>query len=126
MTDVPMPNPVTSLGGDVRIIPVTIPSGAAVPLVFADLGNARLSRIVMPAAWTTANLTVQTSYDGTTGNDLYDSIGVEYTITAAAARSIKVPLIDFISERFIKLRSGPSGVPVNQGADRIIYLICQS
>tara|TARA_R110000823_G_scaffold10557_1_gene36771 strand:+ start:1183 stop:1548 length:366 start_codon:yes stop_codon:yes gene_type:complete len=118
-------NPVTALSGDVRVIPVIIPTDAAVPTAFADLGTSRLSRIVMPASWTTANLTVQTSYDGLTGNDLYDSSGDEYVITAAASRAIKVPLIDFISERFIKLRSGTTGSPVNQAADRTLYLICQ-
>lgn len=88
-----------------------------------DLGGWRVAGIVMPASWTAANLTLQTSPDGETYNNRYDRSGTEYTITAAASRSIQIPLDDLLSVRFIKVRSGTSGSPVNQGAERSITLV---
>ena len=83
------------------------------------------ARLVIPAAWTTANITIQTSYDGVNFNDFYDSVGSEYTITVGgASRSILLPLADFIGVEWIKLRSGTTGTPVNQAADRTISIVC--
>jgi hypothetical protein len=49
---------------------------------------------------------------------------VEYTVTVGgAARSIKVPFDDLLGVRYLKVRSGTSGVPVNQTADRAITLV---
>lgn len=83
------------------------------------------ARLVIPAAWTTANITVQTSYDGVNFNDLYDSLGTEYTVTVGgASRSVMLPLADFIGVEWIKLRSGTTGTPVAQGAARTINIVC--
>lgn len=100
----------------------TITSGTALSPA-ADLDNARLAKIVMPAAWTAASLTFQTSDDGVTYSNLYTAAGVEYTVTAAASTAIVVPIVDWIGTRFVKVRSGTSGSPVNQGADRVITLV---
>jgi len=88
-----------------------------------DLGTGRLAGIVMPAAWTAANLTFQTSPDGVTWRDRYDWLGGEVTVVAAAARSIQVNLADWLGVRFLKVRSGTSGTPVNQGAERVLTLV---
>lgn len=88
-----------------------------------DCSAGRAARISMPAAWDTANLTFQASADGVTYNNLYDSSGTEYTVTAAASRSILLPLVDFISIRYLKIRSGTSGSAVNQTAARTITLV---
>lgn len=101
---------------------VTILNGASLSGAI-DLGMYRLSRVVMPAAWTAADLTVQASHDGVTYSNLYDSANTEYLIKAAAAREIVVPNADFLGIRYLKLRSGTSGSAVNQGADRIITLV---
>lgn len=87
-----------------------------------DLGRARLARIVMPAAWDAANLTFDVSYDGAAFAPLYDASGTEYTVVAAAARSILVPLADFIGVRWLKIRSGPVAGPVVQTAARTFNL----
>lgn len=89
-----------------------------------DLQNTRLSRIAIPATWTAANLTFQVSYDGTTYNDLYDAAGVEVTASAAASRSISLHQLYalFQDVRWLKIRSGTSGVPVNQGGARTLNL----
>lgn len=120
--DLHMPSPVTAINSDVRKSTVTIANGASLSGA-VDLGTSRLARIVMPASWTTANLTFQTSYDGTTYSNLYDSVGNEYTVTAAASRSILVDLKDFIAVRYLKVRSGTSGSAVNQAAARDIVLV---
>lgn len=82
--------------------------------------------IVMPSAWTTAGLTFQVSIDGTNYANLYDSVG-EYTIASATA-SVAIGLggIDpFYGAGGIKVRSGTSGAPVAQGAERKIYIVCR-
>jgi len=109
-------------GPQVSTFPVTIANGGSLSPAI-DLALGRLTRIIMPAAWDTANLTFQTSMDGVTWNNFYDSYGTEYTVTAAAARSILIPLADFIGVQFIKIRSGTNASPVNQTADRALTLV---
>lgn len=102
---------------------VTIANGASLSGAI-DLENFRLGRIIIPAAWTAANLTFQTSPDDGTYSDLYDAAGYEYTIVVGgASRAIIVPLADFIGIRFLKIRSGTAGVAVNQAADRVLTLV---
>lgn len=79
-------------------------------------------RINMPATWTTAALTVLVSDDNVTYRNLYDASGNEYTIQAAASRSIILPPADFAGVQYLKLRSGTSGTPVDQNGDRTLRL----
>lgn len=99
----------------------TIASGASLSGA-ATCSTGRLARIDMPAAWTAASLTFQVSNDGVTYNNLYDASGNEYTVTTAASRGVVVPLVDFLGASFLKIRSGTSGSPVTQGADRVLTL----
>lgn len=87
-----------------------------------DSSAGRLARIDMPASWTAANLTFQISSDNATWLNLYDALGAEYTVQAAASRGLIVPLIDFLGARYIKIRSGTAAAAVNQGADRVLTL----
>lgn len=88
-----------------------------------DLQGKRLSHIMIPSAWTTGNITFQVSTDGKTYGDYYDASGTEYTATVGgASRTILLPFADFIGVQFVKLRSGTTGTPVNQAAERIIGL----
>lgn len=87
------------------------------------LGNQSPVLLIMPAAWTTADVTLQGSQDGSTYNDIYDRNGNEYTITAAAARLILLDVADIPSVRWLKLRSGTTGTAVNQGAERTLTLV---
>jgi len=79
----------------------------------------------MPAAWTTANLTLLVSLDGTTYNPLYDKDGVEVTIAAAASRYIQLFPGDFEGFLYLKLRSGTSGTPVTQAAERVLSVMVE-
>lgn len=118
-------DPVFSRPASQLSVTATILSGANLSGA-VDCGSGRRAlRLHMSAAWTAAAITIQTSVDGATFADAYDNLGVEYTIQAAAGRSILLPLSDFIGIRYFKLRSGTSGTPVNQGADRALTLITQ-
>lgn len=88
-----------------------------------DLGSQRPVRLIMPAAWTAADLTFQASNDGTTFNNLYDSLGNEYTVKVDINRAVILPVYDFYGIRFLKLRSGTSGSPVTQLAARTILVV---
>jgi hypothetical protein len=114
----------TVASGQLSSVTVNIANGASLSTGY-DLGLARAARIAMPATWTAANLTFQASYDNATWNNLYDSYGVEYTVVADASRSIILPISDFLGIRYIKIRSGTSATPVNQGAGRdlIVQLV---
>lgn len=80
--------------------------------------------IVTPAAWTAANLSFQVSHDGgTTFNDFYDDGGNEVLVTASASRFIALPPRIFAGVTNIKVRSGTSAVPVNQGGTRTLVLV---
>lgn len=105
-------------------ISATITSGQAVSAAFALDGMGAI-RINMPAGWDAAGLTFQVSMDGVTYINLYDKFG-EYSISSSvvgASRSIILPPADFAGVRYMKVRSGTSGTPVNQTADRVISLV---
>lgn len=114
-----MPNTVQGANrADVLKVPIL--NGGSLSAAI-DVGQLRAARVQIPALWTTANLTFQTSIDGVTYADLYDG-SLEYTITAAASREILLPIADFLGIRYLKIRSGTSGTPVNQVADRTLLL----
>lgn len=102
-------------------VTATISSGgslsAAVPL-----GAATLVGISMPAAWDTAGLTFQASVDGTTFQDV-QTTSAELSMTAAASKYIAVDPAVWRGVNLLKVRSGTSGTPVNQTADRTITLV---
>jgi hypothetical protein len=88
-----------------------------------NLAGHLLVGVVMPSAWTTANLTLQVSRDASTYNNLHDFAGNEYTIVAAASRHILLDPSELAGAEWVKVRSGTSGTPVNQGAARVLYLV---
>ena len=105
--------------GLIRAPQITIANGAAVSNAI-DIGELGLCAIVTPSTWTAANLTFQGSVDGVTFFDVYDSSGTELQITAAASRHIMLSPANFAGIRFLKVRSGTTGTPVNQGGDRVL------
>ncbi len=97
----------------------TIASGASLSTAI-DLANDGIIRLLMPAAWTAASITLNVSPDGITYYDLYDRSGIEYAITVAASRAVILSPADFAGFRYVKLRSGTASAPVNQAAARSI------
>ena len=106
-------------------IPVTIASGASLSAAI-DLKDYsyRLVGIQMPSAWTTAGLSFQASVDGSTFQEVFSG-GSAYSIAALVSQYVIVPVNDFAGIQVFKVRSGTSGTPVAQGADRILYLVLQ-
>lgn len=104
-------------------LPINIASGAALS-DGVDLGYCVVCAIQMPAAWTTANLTFQgRCAPELAWMDVYTSTGVEVNVTAAASRFIIVDPSDFAGLRFLRVRSGTTGTPVNQAAGRELRLM---
>jgi pectate lyase len=81
----------------------------------------------MPAVWDAANLTFQVSMDNVTYLNAYDVTGAEEVVTVTAASThIWVHPNDLAGYRWVKVRSGTSGLPVVQdtGDDpRLLELI---
>lgn len=89
-----------------------------------DTKDQPILAIRIPASWTTANLTFQGSQDGTNFFDVYNLYGDEFTVTVGGtARYVVMSPFDFQWARYIKIRSGTTGTPVNQGADRSLLII---
>lgn len=112
-------------------IELTIANGAAVSNG-AALRDLLVCGIIMPSAWTAANLTFKGAagtQDGVTAGtyqDVYDADGTELNVTAAASRHIVVSPSAFAGIQYLQVRSGTTGTPVNQGAARTLYLVCRS
>ena len=105
------------------ILTFTIANGASLSGA-VDLRGLTPVRIIMPSAWTTANLTFNVSYDGVNFTNLYDELGTEKTVTAAASYSIYLAPADWVGYKQLKIRSGTSGTAVNQGGARTILVVC--
>lgn len=91
------------------------------------ISRANLVGIIMPAAWTAAALTFQASIDGDTYFDLYDQAGNEVNIPTAASRFVGgLDALNFGCFNYLKVRSGTTGVPVNQGASRDLTLVLRN
>lgn len=104
-------------------LPVTIVGGDNTTSNI-NLGGFRLFGIVMPSAWTAANLSFQASFDqGATWHDLKDASGAEITVIAGADDCVVWLPAAFASLQMLKVRSGSSALPVSQTADRILQLI---
>ena len=96
----------------------------AVLAAAVDLGGFSVDRILMPATWTAADLTFQVSDDGgTTYRNLYWDWGAEMVVDAVASAAIELsPFVRLNRIDHLIVRSGTSGVTVNQGADTTVIL----
>jgi hypothetical protein len=89
-----------------------------------DLKGRKLVAIIMPDAWTAASMTFQGSIDGTNFFNVYDG-ATERALTVAANYYSALAIGDWVGFRYIKIRSGTAGTPVNQGGARVITLVVQ-
>lgn len=104
---------------------VTIANGASLSDA-ADLDQYTLAAVVLPGTWTAAGLTFQVTYDGTNYFDLSDYFDGEVTVSstiAVASKAISLRPSQFLRVAGVKVRSGTSGTPVNQGGARILTLV---
>lgn len=119
-----------------------------------NIGGTKAFAILMPSNWTTAGITFQAASHAHVYNDLvtedgndlisegaldfialasgtfkdvYGDDGTEISITAAAGRAIVInnKKDALFSLPYIKIRSGTTGSPQAQGADRSFTIICK-
>jgi hypothetical protein len=108
-----------------QMIEATILSGASLS-EWLDLGERRLSGLIMSADWTAAALSFDVSPDqGSTALPLFDENNAEVALTVAAARAHAFPISRMIGWNYIRLRSGLSGAVVNQAADRLLRIMVE-
>lgn len=110
---------------------VLIASGASVSSVL-QLGGAVPCALVLPAAWTAANITFLGSVDGINYGAIFDGdagseseykLTTTYTAQAGGEnRAIPMNPDRFQGYNYIKLRSGTQAVAVAQGAARTIQV----
>lgn len=94
-----------------------IPTGQALSSP-VKLGERKHVGLIMPAAWTAADITFQVSADGTTFVNLYDKTGAEVVYKAVAGAGIQISDFDLAPWSHIKIRSS-----VNQADDREILVV---
>lgn len=90
-----------------------------------NLGTGLLVGLIVPANWTNAPITFQTSADGTTFTDLFDG-STERALAADSivpGRTIALPYSDWFQSVALRIRSGATDNPVNQSAARTIQLV---
>jgi flagellar hook protein FlgE len=122
----PINNTITPTG---RGVPTTTTATIAINQSLSpaiNLSGWTLIGIKMPAAWTAADITLQASVNNSTWVDVYDQLGTELTIEVDASRFVIINSPDLKAIRYLKIRSGTSGTPVNQEAARIITLILRA
>jgi hypothetical protein len=88
-----------------------------------ELKGADVIRITMPAAWTAADITFQVDDGDGTFRDLWMEWAAELVSWADAGISIEASVfLRLQSIHAIKIRSGTSGAPVVQLAEREIVI----
>lgn len=103
----------------------TMDTGATGLSIAVDLYDLTPVGLRTSTDWTNADITFQLSYDNTTYVNMYESDGTEYTVTVTdtdEACYICLDPADFSGAKYIKVRSGTAGTPVEQGDARTLYL----
>lgn len=102
---------------------VTIATGTSLSAASADLKGTRVLAVIPDAAWDTQAMTFQVSNDGTNWFNLFQE-SVEYSLTGVvASNAYQLSLMAMLPWRYIKVRSGTSGVPANQVGDTVVTLV---
>ncbi len=84
----------------------------------ADLQDWCIVGVIMPAAWTAADITIEGSHDDTTFNTITSQTGTTYTLTVSASKYVHLNISDtFNFPRYIKLASS-----TGQASDRTVIL----
>lgn len=86
-----------------------------------------LVAIQTPAGWTTAVITFQASYDGSTWCNLYNASGVEVaTGSIVASYYVALDPADFAGIRYLKVRSGTAAAAVAQAGGDTLQLVLRA
>lgn len=115
-----MVNPVKELNDPIDVL---ISDGTSISASI-NLGGRKPVGVLVPASWTAADITFQSSVDGTNFYDVYDVDGAELTVTVASSRIVAIASGDSLCMGpYVKVRSGTTGTPVNQSGDITLQLI---
>lgn len=102
---------------------VTIASGASLSSAAHLRGRIPVG-IYMPSAWDAASITLQgCNTEGGTYVDIYTTAGAEFSVSAGVNRYIPLDPVPLYGVNFLKIRSGTSGTPVIQAAQRDLVLM---
>lgn len=105
-----------------RVKSVTIASGASLSDL-ANVAEMSLCGVFMPTAWTAAGLALEASQDGVNFYPVYNLDGASvWAGTVGADRYVPINRAITLGALYLKVRSGTSAVPVNQGAARALGL----
>ena len=89
-----------------------------------DIGPGRLVGLIVPAAWTAANITFQVSADGgATWNNLFTYLGAEFTVVSVVGQFNAIDPTLLKGVLSLKVRSGTSASPVTQGSTVSVTLV---
>lgn len=101
----------------------TIASGQSLSAA-VRLNGTSAQMLLMPSGWDAADISFAVcETEAGTYADLYDAFGNEIAITVAAGRAVLLPPGLVRAGTWLKLRSGTSGAPVAQTADRLLTLL---
>jgi hypothetical protein len=107
-----------------RQLPFTaiIANGATVSTIEIDLSGRHVVGLMMPTAWTTADIAFDLSLDsGANWYPIHDKDGAEIKLTVAASRYVAIPPALLPGLGRIRLRSSQA-----QGAERSLTLIVRA
>src|SRR2546426_1318399 len=107
--------------GRPTVLTATIANGASLSDAL-DVGVGTVIGFNVPTI-TSAALSFQASDDGVTYNNVKDAAAAEVTIAASVGAMFVGAPAALQGAAFIKLRSGTSGAPVAQGAQRLIQVV---
>ena len=111
------------LGPNLTVMSVTIANGASLSNTIDTLGFP-LVGILMPAAWTAADITLKAAPDAAANvASVYDEAGTEINLKGAASQLIAIPLTKLTGLRYVQVRSGTAALAVNQAANRVLGLV---
>lgn len=110
-----------------RTATIDVSADASLSGAVEDLKGYRIAAIEMPSSFDGTSLTFQAiAEEGGTYQDVHDSDGNELAVTVAAGRFVTLGEQDVDELRGaygIKVRSGTSGTPTTESADRNIKLV---
>lgn len=122
-----MSSPISVVGSP-KAYTVTIAAGASQSDMITVDGQINGFAIEMPTAWTAAGITFLGSHSPTgTFYKIVGDTGTELSISATANQVVAVDTATKVQAlrafKYIKIRSGTADSPVNQSAERTLYLI---
>lgn len=107
------------------ILPVTIPAGQSLSNAVPVVGRPVVG-IIMPAAWTTAELSFLNGEDIPPWKEYQSVVDLknkEMSLPVEAGIFMKLSGTEWLGFGYLKLRSGTAATPVPQATERVIGIV---